>query len=287
MKIIADAGSTKTDWRIIDDVGDVAYSIQTAGINASVSSDSEISHIIIEVGEYIKKNRLGNDNADIYYYGAGCNSDSTSLRILEAFRTTFPVTINSIKVGSDILGAAVALFGDEPGIACVLGTGSASAYFDGSRIIKSVPSLGYILGDEGSGAYLGRELLNRYFKGLLSAETTELLRQDYGLELAEVIGNVYRKTSPNAYLASFASFIINYREREDLKKLVYDGINEFFKRNINRYEEAYRTSLGFVGSLAYFFSDMLQERAKMDGFVISKIIRQPLEEIVKHHLQKR
>lgn len=287
MKIIADAGSTKTDWRIIDDLGDVAYSMQTVGINASVSSDSEIFHTINEVGEYIKKNRLGNDNADIYYYGAGCNSDSTNHRILEAFRTTFPVTINSIKVGSDILGAAVALFGDEPGIACVLGTGSASAYFDGNRIVKSVPSLGYILGDEGSGAYLGRELLNRYFKGLLSAETTELLRQDYGLELPEVIRNVYRKPSPNAYLASFASFIINYREREDLKKLVYDGINEFFKRNINRYEEANRTSLGFVGSLAYFFSDMLQERAKMDGYVISKIIRQPLEEIVKHHLQKR
>lgn len=283
--IIVDAGSTKTQWMIAGLESRLRLPFDTEGINASVSADEEISAALSKVRDYIMKANLPKiSSIDVFFYGAGVNSDFTKGRIRKVLEEMFPSLIRRMCIGSDILGAAVALFGRDSGIPCILGTGSASAIYDGQHIIHSVPSLGFILGDEAGGAYFGKRLLNSYFKGLLSEEVSALLSKNYDVELTEVIKRVYRSEAPNRYLASFAPFIVQHYELEELKKMVDDGINEFFIRNINRYEEARKYPLGFVGSLAYCFSDAIGEIADKYGYTVSRIIRHPLEDITNFHM---
>lgn len=285
--IIAEAGGTSTDWMIYDTNSGIRETFSSCGINASVSPISTITESIGTLRNIIDSTYQEAQELDIHFYGAGCNSELSNSRITEAFKALFENYRLEIEIENDIKGASIALFGDSEGIACILGTGSATAVYDGKSILQSIPSLGYVLGDEGSGAYFGRELINKYFKLGFSSQLSELIRQECQFQIPEVIKNVYQSPDPNRYLASFMPFIIKYRELREIKKMIYDGINEFFKRNINRYIDSKRYPLGFVGSLAYYFSDILYHVAENEGYRIEKIVRQPLEEIADYVINRQ
>lgn len=286
--LIGDAGGWKTDWLLINTRNNNTQNFQTSGINASVSSDEQIEEAIRDLANKVLKSlnagepRIQNSREDILsvlFYGAGCNSDRTIRRVSDAFSRFFPFNIGALDIGSDLLGAAKALFGNKPGLACILGTGSCSGIYDGNKITETVPSLGYILGDEGSGAYFGRQLLNNYFKKGLPSHICHELEEEFDVELSNVIERVYRAEGANRFLASFMPFLYDHKENPAIEKLIKKGIKEFFKRNINRYHCKETPNLGFVGSVALNFRDYLEEEAQAEGYVITNIIQRPIDRL--------
>lgn len=281
--IITDAGGTKTDWLIWDHDTGVKEKFQTGGINASVSTDDEIIASISEFKDFACRCTKLSNTDRLYFYGAGCNSRETCSRIENAIRTVFGFDFITSEIHSDILGSARALFGNESGIVALLGTGSASALYDGRQVIDAVPSLGFILGDEGGGAYFGKLLINKYFKRGFSKELETLINEELHLNLTEVIRCVYREPGANSYLASLLPFIVKNKEQSELKNLIYDGINTFFQRNINRYHSAHELPLGFIGSISYLFADVIGLISGKNGYMITKILKTPLEGLLDYH----
>ena len=286
--LVADAGGTKSDWYVLSDDLSAPLIVTTEGINASTHSDEHILKVIEELRDKLKEAgiALRKNESSLYFYGAGCRDAISESRVSSAVNKVFPEIFKTQFYGSDILGAARSLFGDKKGIVAILGTGSGSALYDGRNIVDSIPSLGYILGDEGSGAYLGRLLLNRYFKRDLSSDTSVLFKEEYGVEVSEVLERVYRHPSPNSYLASFVPFLQKEKGREDIYNLIYYGINQFFIRNINKYSLDSTVPIGFIGSVAFYFSDILHSVADAYNRQILKVVRQPIIGLGNYHREK-
>lgn len=280
--LIADAGSTKTDWVLLDKEGLECRRLITAGINAAIMSDPIIFEILENVGSDISdKSKID----CVYFYGAGCATQEIKDRIESLLKTVLP-SASKIEVESDMLGAARALLGDSPGIACILGTGSNSCKYDGKEIVQSVPSLGFILGDEAGGAALGKQLLTSAFKGLMPEPLKESLFERYNLDYGTVIENVYRGSAPSAYLASFVPFILENIDRQFIRDLVDKEFNRFFVNNILRYEGLCELPVAFAGGVAYHFKEFI--KSKLDCLVLNegKIIERPLEALIDYHRLK-
>lgn len=274
MKLIVDSGSTKTDWCVVDG-GEAVFRTVGQGINPFQQSVDLIENIVKT--EFVVQLDDACDITEIEFYGAGCRDEKILVMEL-LFRKVF-VNAVRVEVCSDVLAAARALFGDREGIACILGTGANSCLYDGRRITANVPPLGYILGDEGSGAVLGRMFINALFKGGLPAAMRDEFLKETGLTLADIINKVYREPLANHFLASTSVFIHNHLENKDLMNLVIDNFRSFFKRNVNRYGRR-DLPVGAVGSIAFYYKSELLEAAESEGYTVGKVIKSPMEGLV-------
>lgn len=275
MKLIADSGSTKTDWCVVDG-GEVIFRAAGHGINPFQQSDAEIENIVNN--ELVSGFGDAGNVAEIEFYGAGCR-DGMVPRMERLLRKLF-VNAARVEVCSDVLGAARALFGGREGIACILGTGANSCLYDGRMITANVPPLGYILGDEGSGAVLGRLFINALFKGGLPAAMRDEFLKETGLTLADIINKVYREPLANRFLASASVFVHNHLGNRDLRNLVIDNFRSFFKRNVSLYGRR-DLPVGAVGSIAFYYKSELLEAAEAEGYTVGKVIKSPMEGLVR------
>ncbi|GAB3534390.1 ATPase [Pontibacter brevis] len=277
MILIADSGSTKTDWRMMDATG-VYENIYTAGINPQYLESAQIYNIF--AAELLPHLREKNPS-QIFFYGAGCSSPEQNLRVEEALKKAFPDSEASID--HDLLAAARALCGHQPGVACILGTGSNSCLYDGKNISDNIPSLGYLIGDEGSGANLGKMLLRAYMYRELPEELALSLKNRYSLTKNSILDALYRTDMPSAYLASFAKFMHEKRKDPVIHAMIYQNFDEFFERHVCKYKGYTEVPVNFVGSVAFHFSDTLHQVAKKYGVRIGTIITSPSEGLIAYH----
>lgn len=279
MIIIADAGSTKIEWAVLSADRHIELQFSTSGHNAAVCADGVLSGLIRKEATILVT--LSEDIREIHYYGAGCAGTHCD-RIAAELSTLFPRAV--CKVSSDMLAAARALCGHEPGIACILGTGSNSCLYDGERITANVPPLGFILGDEGSGAVLGRRLIGQIFKRQFSDNVISLFREEYpDTDIPGIISRVYRSERPNAYLASFAPFLSRHTDIAEIDSFVTDEFERFFRFNVMAYEGADRLPVNFIGSIALHFEPQLRAAAARYGCRIGHIEKAPMSALIKYH----
>ena len=272
MIVIADSGSTKCNWQLVDDSGSVCR-VQSRGINAVLQRPDEVEALLRETfAEPVQADAL-------HFYGAGCGEryPEQSARLREALARYFPAA--RIAVESDLMGAARALLGGRAGIACILGTGSNSCWCRGGEILTNVPPLGYVLGDEGGGVHLGRNLLNGIFKGHIPLKEEFLAAT--GLSYEEIIRRVYREPYANRFLASFAPFILAHTDCPEVREMVRRSFGEFASRNLSRYPQGLPVS--FVGGIAARFGELLRETLEAEDYRIGTIVESPAEGLLKYH----
>jgi N-acetylglucosamine kinase-like BadF-type ATPase len=276
MILIADSGSTKTHWCLVQS-GVVVSEIFTDGINPFYQTDMEITALLDT--QLIPKLPSA-EIKKIFFYGAGCSFPEKKMMVSLALINFFNDAI--IEVQSDLLAAARSLFQHEKGIACILGTGSNSCFYDGYEIAQNVSPLGFILGDEGSGAVLGKLLVADCLKNQVPEWLSEKLLDEYELTPAIILENVYKKPFPNRFLAKFTPFLLEHIEEPAIFNLVYDSFDAFFLRNVMQYPLE-DVEVGFVGSIAYYFKDTLEIVASERGIVVSQITQSPMEGLVRFH----
>lgn len=280
VKLIADGGSTKTHWMLIDANGK-CIPFLTQGMNPFFQNDETILRVLrMELIYPMRQEGVEPESvASLHYYGAGVR-DAQRERFTSLLSQAFPNA--QLGVASDLLAAARALFGDKPGIACILGTGSNSGLYDGQQIVENIPALGYILGDEGSGAVLGKRFIGALFKGMLPDTLKEEYLSDTGQELADVIDKVYRQPMPNRYLATAAKFVKHHLDCEPLRLLVIQHFREFFQRNTALYQRP-DLPIGAVGGIACHFQELLDEAAALEGTAIAQVLEHPIESLAMFH----
>lgn len=277
MILIADSGSTKAEW-VVAENGIARDSIFTSGINPYFLSAGEITELLRRELSPL----AGQSFSKVIFYGTGCNNTEKENVVKGAIREY--VKSEDIFVGTDLLGAARSLCHNKPGIACILGTGSNSCYYDGRTIVSNVPALGYLLGDEGSGAVLGRKLVSDVLKNQVSKELSDLFFQTYKLTPAEIMDSVYRKPTPNRFLGQFSKFLSANRNSPEVKRIIYSSFDEFIVRNVLQYPESKHYKVHFTGSIAHFFSDELKESLKKFGLEPGTISLAPMENLIRYHL---
>lgn len=278
MRIIADSGSTKTDWSICE-ANEVLQMVQTQGINPYHQSEEVIAKVIEQELKPALHSVLAPDD-EVIFYGAGCANETASGRVRSVIFET--LGIESIEVCTDLLGAARALCGHSEGIACVLGTGSNSCLYDGSRIVENVPPLGYILGDEGSSAALGKRLLSDCFKNQLPPDVRDEFLSKYQLTQESVLERVYRQPLVSRFLASFTPFLADHREVPQVHKLLVESFTEFLVRNVHQYHRPW-LPIHCVGSIAYVFVHELKEAVEGIGMEMGVVMQSPMKGLVKFH----
>lgn len=282
MILTADSGSTKCHWALVDTTtnDDKLNIIETRGINPVTCSAEQVKEIIAE-------GLLSNIDAaqveGVYFYGAGCIANApATLELQRTFQDIFPQA-STVVVATDMLGAAHALCGHDKGIVCILGTGSNSAYYDGSQLTKNVPPLGYILGDEGGGANLGKTFVSDALKGLMPHEIVDLMYEECQTSYAQIIENVYRKPNANRYLASFVPFMARHRDCVEIGQCIARAFDNFIERNLLQYPDVEQMPINFVGSIAAVFEQELSEALKRHSLSLGKIERSPIGGMVKYH----
>lgn len=278
--LLVDAGATKTDWSFLSDDSSQIIRYKSLGINPAHDSTEKIHSHFQDIKKIYKDFTI----EKIFYYGAGCATPELKEEILCTLKSVFKS--NEIQVWSDIEGAGRALFGEGEGVAAILGTGSATAFVSDGVIKDSIPSLGYILGDEGSGYALGKSLLNSIFKKQLSDKIVSEFQKEYKLDIYSLINNVYRSPKPAAYIASFTPFLLKFLEEEQIHSLVAKEFEIFFIKNILPYGELKIQNIGMVGSVAYCFRDLICGTAMNLGIRINKILQTPLTSLETFYIDK-
>lgn len=276
MVLIADSGSTKTDWSLLSD-GVSFKEIQTPGCNPYFLTEDELAELFGSLKSALPCEKV----AEVWFYGAGCTPGEKTEIVANALRNAFGEAC-VISVSSDMLGAARALCQKEEGIACILGTGSNSCLYDGKEIVDNVSPLGFILGDEGSGANLGKLLIGNVLKDQLNDDLKKKFLKQFG-PVPEIINRVYRMPLPNRWLASLSPFILQNLDVAGLRKMVKDAFTAFFVRNIMNYKRP-ELPIGMVGSVAYYYEDVIREAASGLGLRIGTICKSPIEGLKQYHL---
>ena len=278
MILIADCGSTKIDWCVVEN-GEVKKQVFTSGINALLMTEEQIRETLAnELAQEVAEFEI----ESVYYYGAGCLFDDICANVRRAIAANVP-SAKTIEVHSDLVAAARALCGNQEGIACILGTGSNSCFWDGEKIADNVSPLGYILGDEGSGAVLGKLLVGDVLKKQLPEELCEKFLKEYELDRQKIIESVYKKPAANRFLASLLPFLSKNIEEPAIHRLVLNAFKSFFVRNIENYKDYKNYAVSFVGSVAYYYREVLEEAAKAVDIKIGTVIKSPMEGLVKYH----
>ena len=278
MILIADCGSTKIDWCVLNG-NKLEKQFFTTGINALLMPEEQICETL---AKELVPEAQGFDIEEVYYYGAGCLSEGICSNVSRAIAANIP-TAKTISVNSDLLAAARALCGNAAGIACIMGTGSNSCYYDGKQIVDNVSPLGFILGDEGSGAVLGKLLVGDVLKKQLPEELCEKFLKEYDLDRMKIIENVYKKPAANRFLASLSPFLIKNIEEPAIHRLVLNAFKAFFVRNIENYSNYKSLEVSFVGSVAYYYQEVLKEAAAALDVKVGTIIKSPMEGLLKYH----
>ena len=270
-KLLADSGSTKTDWLVLDGSEQVQR-FQTQGINPFMLDFEGIVEIL---QSELLPQLIAKSFSEIAFYGAGCRGEQCE-RVKQALSSLLEA--DRIVVASDMLGAARALCGTAEGIVCILGTGSNSCLYDGKEIVQNVSPLGFILGDEGSGAVLGRRLLGDVLKHQLPVHLEQSFFEEYSLTADEIVRRVYREPFPNRFLASFCPFLSRHRTEAAIHALLIDEFSRFFVRNVANYDRN-ELPVHFVGSIAHYFQEELVQAATRTGFVVGKILKVPWDNL--------
>ncbi len=279
MKLIADSGSTKTNWVLVNNDGKTQKTIRTIGLNPYFHTiESLITVLEDEVMPIVGTQHL----ASIHFYGAGCSSEKPVSLIKEALQRVFKNV--SVEVEHDLLAAARALCGTSPGLASILGTGANTCYYDGKNILKRVRALGFILGDEGSGSYMGKRFIKDYLHNEVSEEVRLLFEQDFNLTDADIHNRVYKNPMPNRFLASFASYIIKHKNIPYFRELILSGFDDFLQKHILRFAESRTYPLNVIGAIGYLNRELLEEAAAKYQIQVGLVIKDPIENLIKFHL---
>ncbi len=274
--LIADSGSTKTEWCLL--VGKKRKTIYTQGISPYFLNTDQIQQLL-EIELKTKMKDIEPD--EVYYYGTGCSSTENAKSVKQALKKTFAKA--TIFVDTDLMGAAKALCGNEKGIACILGTGSNSCYYNGKKIIKNSPGLGFILGDEGSGAYMGKKIVQYYLYNTFDPDLMDRFNAKYNTNKMEILDAVYKHPLPNRYLAGFVTFLIENRGHFMIENIIEDAFNDFFFNHIYKYRESWTLPIHFIGSIAFGFKDVLKEMCNSYELQLGRVLKNPMDGLAKFH----
>ncbi len=277
--LIADCGATKGEWCFIG--GGRRSTKLTQGISPYFLDEAGIEAVIING----LKSFLSKQVDYIFYYGTGCANPDNQKKIKSVLKKIFP-DAKKIEVATDLLASARAVCGHKSGIACILGTGSNSCYYNGAKVVKNSPGLGYVLGDEGSGAFLGRKVIQYYLYGTFDEELKLAFEKTYNTSMVEILENVYKKPLPNRYLAQFTLFLSGNRGHYMVENIIEDGINEFFFNHLCKYREIWKYPVSFVGSVAYGFRDVIKQLCESYEFQLGVIYKKPMDGLIKYHTIK-
>jgi len=278
MKLIADSGSTKTTWILLEQ-DKVKETIGTSGLNPYFHDSESVEAVLrADLIPFVVEDNI----REVHFYGAGCSTDYNNSMIRDAILLFFRKA--DVFIYHDILGAARALFGNDKGLACILGTGCNSCFFDGTELHSKVDSLGYLFGDEGAGSYLGKLFMSAYLKKELPQELRDLFDKQFGYTLEDILNSLYNKPSPNKFLASFSLFLSPNREHPFVKALIRQSFQDFFNAHIKKYEDYRALPIGFIGSIAFIYREILMEVALKEEVTISKIRSSPIEGLIEYHV---
>ena len=276
IKLIADSGATKAEWCLL--INGKRKTIITQGISPYFLNTEQIVDLLMKE----LKPKLKNIEVDeVFYYGTGCSNPANAKLVQKAISKVF---VNAkTDVQHDLMAAARALCGRKRGIACILGTGSNSCYYNGKKIVKNSPGLGYVLGDEGSGAYLGKKVVQYYLYDTFDEELRGRFNATYNTTAAEILENVYKKPLPNRYLAGFTKFLADNRDHFMIENIIEDGLNDFFFTHLCKYKEVWNMPVNFAGSVAFGFKDVLQQLCNSYEFELGSVMKNPMEGLVEYH----
>lgn len=281
MILFADSGSTKTSWLLYDPQNLSRQYFETLGINPVVQNHHEIN-AIVQQGEALLRHR--DAVGAIHFYGAGCSSVERNAIVADVLRHIFKQA--QVYIDHDMKAAGLAVCGGQPGIACILGTGSNSIFFDGELWHDSKVGIGYVLGDEGSGAYLGKQLLRDFIYGILPPEIGNVLKDEHRLTKDGILENVYKKPSPNRYLAGFAPVLSTFRQTEYVQQLLHGSFTDFFKYGVTPYPDYQQYPVGFVGSIARYFDTELIRVTEAFGCRPGKFVQRPIDDIADYFIDR-
>ena len=278
MILVADSGSTKTNWIAINDKGETQFKIDTQGLNPAVFSKEILYDRIVSKKEL---NEIRNEVTEIYFYGAGCGTQTAANYLKEIFKEIF---VNAkIDIYEDTIAAVKSLQTDTPGIVCILGTGSNCSYFDGKTTHQKIVSLGYILMDSASGNYYGKQIIKDYAYKKMPADIAKKFESQYDLSPDVIKENLYKKGNPNTYLASIGRFLIENKHSDYAQKIIKDGLRFFVENQILQFEESKNVPIYFVGSIAHFLQDEIIEVLDEFNLKLGKIVRHPIVTLAQHH----
>ena len=280
MYLIVDSGSTKTDWFAIDEKGSVLFSTQTLGLNPQVVSSAILTERIINNYDLFQNRKKV---SKLFFYGAGCGIKSTTERIKRVFEEIFVNSLFNIKEDTYAAVYASAVIG-VPSIVCILGTGSNCSYFDGKDVHQYITSLGYILMDEASGNFYGKQLIRGYYFNEMPKHLAELFEKEFDLSANTVKENLYRKENPNTYLARFAKFMISHKNDPYLQEMIHEGLRRFIRHQLFQFDNAKDVPIHFVGSISYFLQDEVNFILKEFGLTMGNIVKRPIDQLVKYHV---
>ena len=278
MIAIVDGGSTKCDWVILDDQADFFSRTLTTGFNPNIIN---VENIPSELEGNTELSHLKFKIKHVFFYGSGCGIAENREKVRLAFSSFF--THAEIFVHEDLTAAAYSAYQGKPAIVCILGTGSNSCYFDRKNIRLELPSLGFLIGDDGSGCALGKKLVKDYFMKKLPADLHEEFRQEYHIEIEELIKNMYHNPRANAYLADFSRFIMEWKNHPYLQHLVYQELKNYFYYQVLAYPESRTAEINFIGSIAFFYEEILRAAAAEFHLTIGMIVQKPIDNLVEYH----
>ncbi|MGJ8733553.1 N-acetylglucosamine kinase [Cellulophaga fucicola] len=279
MILIVDSGATKSDWIALDDKGEQLFMTQTLGLSPEVLTREVIEDRLANNFE-LSKNK--DKVTKLHFYGAGCGTERMRLFLKEIFKVFFPNAVAEVKEDTYAAIHATTKLGD-PGIVCILGTGSNCSYYDGENVHQKVTSLGYILMDDGSGNFFGRKLLRDYYFHKIPKDLADKFAAEYDLEADIIKENLYKQPNPNTYLATFARFIIENKDHPYSRGVINKGLQQFINNNVMQFELATKVPVNFVGSISYFLRDELAEVIERNDLILGVIRRRPIEGLVDFH----
>lgn len=279
MKLLVDSGSTKADWIAIDDNGKVLFTTQSLGVNPEVLGKDEV---IARLEDRFDISHNKKSVSHLYFYGAGCGTERMRSFLASIFKDYFPNA--NISVNEDTYAAVYATTPkDEKAIVCILGTGSNCSYFDGKELHQKVQSLGYIAMDDCSGNRFGRELIRSYYFGKMPQELALEFEKAHNLEPDAIKHNLYKEPNPNAYLATFAKFLIQHKDNPFCKKLIYSAMEDFVELYIKQYDEHKTVPVHFIGSIAFYLRDELREVLDKHKIKLGNVLRRPIDGLIAYH----
>ncbi|MEK9516617.1 MAG: BadF/BadG/BcrA/BcrD ATPase family protein [Flavobacteriaceae bacterium] len=279
MIFIVDSGSTKTDWIALDNSGQVLFSTQTLGLNPQVLPSAILTERIINNYDlYQNREKVSH----VHFYGAGCGVESPARRIEKVFTEIF--THSNFSILEDTYAAVYAATQpNDPAIVCIMGTGSNCTYFDGKEIEQRITSLGYVLMDEASGNFFGKQLIRAYYFKTMPEALAKKFEDQYDLSPDTIKENVYRRENPNTYLAKFAQFIIQHKQVPEMKTIIEDGLQRFISHQILQFEDAKDVPIHFIGSIAHYLQDEIDTALKKNGLRLGNVVKRPIDGLVEHH----
>ncbi len=281
MIAIAESGSTKCDWVFLNKEGAEQTRIKTIGFNPYFHSSAFVADSLSELDDF---RGIANTVTHVFFYGAGCSTDALQAQIASGLEQVF--TKAQISVDHDLVAAAYSLYDGEPLISCILGTGSNSCFYDGDKIHEALPALGFILGDEASGCHMGKQFITDYLYKRLPADIHEDFEGRYNLTWSDIRPEVYNSVHANVYLSAYMPFIYEWRDSDYVRQLVVKSIRSFISIHVASYPKYRDVPIGFVGSIAFLFQDIIKQELEKHGCRIGRIIRGPIESLVDYHKSK-